>query len=275
MGISDGISDLESAITQAIDGDELVLHYQPIVRVRTGVLEGFEALVRWDRPGAGLLGPAAFIPAAEESDLICEIDAWVLNNAAQQLAVWSRAAGARDLTIYVNASGRHVSASRIRADVATALRRSGIDPGRLVLEITETTPVDDVLARGNLRELRRMGVALALDDLGSGHNTVERLARLPVDVVKIDRPYLDVSTAASRELFRSMVGAAHAAGLPVVAEGVEHPDQLELLRALGVEFAQGFALGRPMTPVEVTNHWPDFASASEPRWSRDDGGLIS
>lgn len=275
MGISDGISDLESAISQAIDHNELVLRYQPIVDVRSGALEGFEALVRWDRPGVGLLSPAAFIPAAEASDLICEIDTWVLNNAAQQLADWSRAAGARDLTIFVNVSGRHVNASRIGADVATALRRSGIDPGRLVLEITEDTPVDDVLARGNLRELRRMGVALALDDLGSGYNTVEQLSRLPVDIVKIDRPYLDVSTATSRELFRSMVGAAHACGLPVVAEGVEHPDQLELLRALGVELAQGFALGRPMTRAEVTNQWQNFTSVPEPRWSPDDGGSIS
>lgn len=269
------ISDLEAAISQAIDSDELVLHYQPIVRVRTGVLEGFEALVRWDRPGAGLLPPAEFIPAAERSDLICEIGAWALNSATERLAAWNRAGGARDLTVAVNVSGRHVNASRIRDDVATALRRSGIGPGRLVLEITETTLVSGVLAMKNLRELRNVGVALSLDDFGAGHHTVEQLARLPVDVVKIDKDYLDVRTATTRGLFRSMVDAVHALGLPVVAEGVEHPDQLELLRATGVEFAQGFALGRPLAPAELEVHW--YASMSGPEVPRrgDVGGSVS
>ncbi|MCF4122462.1 EAL domain-containing protein [Antribacter sp. KLBMP9083] len=269
------ISDFEAAISQAIDRDELVLHYQPIVSVRTGVLEGFEALVRWDRPGVGLLPPAEFIPVAEKSGLICEIGVWALNNATEQLAAWNRAVGARDLTVAVNVSGRHLNASRIRDDVATALRRSGIDPGRLVLEITETTLVGGVLAMKNLRELRHMGVALSLDDFGAGYNTVEQLTRLPVDIVKIDKDYLDVSTATTRELFRSMVDAVHALGLPVVAEGVEHPDQLELLKAVGVESAQGFAVGLPMAPAELEAHW--HASMCVPELPRrgDDGEPVS
>ncbi len=247
-------SDVENAISRAVDRNQLVLHYQPIVEVRTGVLEGFEALVRWDRPGAKLLPPAAFIPAAEASDLICKIDAWVLNNASERLAAWNRTLGSRRLMVAVNVSGRHVNASRILDDVATALRRSGIDPGQLVVEITETVLVEG-FAVENLRELHRLGLTLSLDDFGTGHSTVEQLSRLPVDVVKIDRSYLDVSTATSRELFRTMVDTVHAFGLPVVAEGVEHMDQLELLRETGVESAQGFALGRPMTSAQVENHW--------------------
>lgn len=258
------ISDLEAAISQAIDRDELVLHYQPIVRIRAGVLEGFEALVRWDRPGVGLVPPAEFIPAAEKSDLICEIGAWALNSATEQLAAWSRAVGGRDLTVAVNVSGRHLNASRIRDDVATALRRSGIAPGRLVLEITETTLVGGVLAMNNLHGLRDLGIALSLDDFGAGYNTAEQLARLPVDIVKIDKDYLDVSTATTRELFRSMVDAAHALRVPVVAEGVEHLGQLELLRDTGVEFAQGFALGRPMAPAELEERWHAYLTAPEP-----------
>jgi EAL domain-containing protein (putative c-di-GMP-specific phosphodiesterase class I) len=248
-------SDLEAAISHAVDHDELVLHYQPIIDVRTGALEGFEALVRWDRPGLGLLPPAEFIPAAEESALICEIDTWVLNNATEQAAAWISTHRPHPLTIAVNVSGRHINAPRIRDDVANALWRSGLDPRLLVVEVTETVLVGDVLAVANLRELRRMGVSLSLDDFGMGHSTVAQLSRLPLDIVKIDRSYLDVETTASRERFRSMVDTIRAFGLPVVAEGVEHTDQFELLRETGVEFAQGFALGRPMTAAEVDDHW--------------------
>ncbi|WP_454856471.1 EAL domain-containing protein [Promicromonospora soli] len=248
-------SDLERAISHAVDHGELVLHYQPIFRVRTGDLEGFEALVRWDRPGVGLLSPAQFIPAAEESDLICELGTWVLNNATEQAAAWERADGSRRLTIAVNVSGRHINEPRIRDDVANALRRSGLDPGLLVVEITETVLVNGALALENLRQLRRTGVALSLDDLGTGHSTIAEFARLPVDIVKIDRTYLDARTTTSRERFRSMVRTVHAYDLPVVAEGVENADQLELLRDLDVEYAQGFALGLPMTSAEVDDHW--------------------
>jgi EAL domain-containing protein (putative c-di-GMP-specific phosphodiesterase class I) len=248
-------SGLRAAISHAVDHDELVLHYQPIIRVRTGVLEGFEALVRWDRPGVGLLPPAEFVPAAEESDLICEIDTWVLNKATEQAAVWNNAHGSRQLTIAVNVSGRHINTLRIRNDVANALLRSGLDPGLLVVEVTETVLVGDFPAVGNLHELRRTGVKLSLDDFGTGHSTIAQLSRLPVDTVKIDRSYLDVRTKTSRERFRSIVNTIRAFGLPVVAEGVEYINQLELLRETGVESAQGFALGRPMTSAEVDDHW--------------------
>ena len=177
-----------------------------------------------------------------------------MNKATEQLAAWNRTLGSCHLTVAVNVSGRHVNTSRIRDDVATALRRSGIDPGQLVVEITETVLVEG-FAVENLHELHRLGLTLSLDDFGTGHSTVEQLSRLPVDVVKIDRSYLDVSTATSRELFRTMVDAVHAFGLPVLAEGVEHTDQLELLRETGVESAQGFALGRAMTSAQVENHW--------------------
>jgi EAL domain-containing protein (putative c-di-GMP-specific phosphodiesterase class I) len=226
-----------------------------------GAIEGFEALVRWDRPGVGLLLPAGFIPAAETSDLICEIDTWVLNQAAEQPAAWNLG-GSRQLTVSVNVSGRHVNTPPIRDDVATALRRNDIDPGQLVLEITETVLVGDDLAVENLGELRRTGVALSLDDFGTGHSSIAQLSRLPVDIVKIDKSYLDTSTRTSREPLRSMVHAAHAFDLPVVAEGVEHPDQLDLLRAIGVESAQGYALGPPMSLVELNDELHEYSASS-------------
>jgi EAL domain-containing protein (putative c-di-GMP-specific phosphodiesterase class I) len=248
------MSDLEAAISDAVEDDELVLVYQPIVDVPTGAVVGFEALVRWDRPGFGRLLPAEFIPVAETSDLICEIDTWVLNAVAAQLAAWNRAAGSRRLTVSVNVSGRHINAPRIRDDVAAALSRGDIDPAQLVLEITETVQVTD-LAIENLHAVRRTGVRLSLDDFGTGYSSVGQLARLPVEIVKIDKSYLDASTPTSSQLFLSIVREVQEVGLPVVAEGVENLDQLELLRAAGVSFAQGDVLGRPMIPAELGDRW--------------------
>jgi EAL domain-containing protein (putative c-di-GMP-specific phosphodiesterase class I) len=253
------MSDLDALITHAVENDELVVYYQPIIEVKTGLLQGFEALVRWDLPEGGRLLPTEFIPAAERSDLISEVDTWVLNRAAEELAVWNRAAQSRQLLVTVNVSGRHVNSPRFLDDVATAvLGRSDVDPGQLVLEITETVLVDDAAVE-TLRELRRAGVALCLDDVGAGHSTLAQLSRLPVDIVKIDRRHLDTGSRKSRESFRKLVQAAHEHVSLVVAEGVERRDQLELIEEAGVEFAQGFALGRPMTPAEVSDQWRRFS----------------
>jgi EAL domain-containing protein (putative c-di-GMP-specific phosphodiesterase class I) len=251
-------SDLEAAISSAIDHNELVVCYQPIIEVRTGVVQGFEALVRWDRPEGRVL-PGEFIPVAEASDMISELDTWVLRRATDQLAHWNRVAGSRRLLVSVNVSGRHVNAPRFRDDVAAAvLGRGDVDPVQVVIEITETVPVDDA-AIATLEELRRAGITFSLDDVGAGHSTLNQVSRLPVDLVKIDRRQLDTGSRKARRRFRTMVAAAHARELLVVAEGVERADQLELLEQAGVEFAQGFALGRPMTPVEVSDQWRYFS----------------
>ena len=159
---------LESALAGALRNDELVLHYQPIVDVASGQVQGYEALVRWQRPGIGLIAPAEFISVAEHSDLICDVDAWVLRRATAQLARWNAERGDRELTMSVNISGRHVIRSRVFDDVVTALHESGIYPWQLVLEITETALIDDAQALLNLGELRRMGVSISLDDFGTG-----------------------------------------------------------------------------------------------------------
>jgi len=240
----------ESAIAHAVEHDELVLHYQPIVAVRTGTLEGYEALVRWETPGVGLLAPGDFIPLAEASDLICDVDSWALNEAARQLAAWNRTNAAK-LVMAVNISGRHLNTARILDDVAAVLSGHDIDPGQLILEITETVFVEDGLALQNLHRLRELGVALSLDDLGTGHNSIDQLRRLPVDIVKIDKRYLDVSTPDGRERLAVMVDTCHILGLAVIGEGVESQDQLALLQEFEVESAQGFFLGRPLPAADL------------------------
>jgi diguanylate cyclase (GGDEF)-like protein len=238
-------NDLERALVGAIADDELVLHFQPIVNTRTGLVDCYEALVRWDRPGHGLLLPDTFLPVAEASDLICQLDVWVMRAAVAQLSRWNRMRGDRELQVAVNISGRHISQHRIRSDVAGALRVSTVDPKQLVIEVTETALMDGTVAAANLEALRATGVVVSLDDFGTGYQSNSQLSRLPVDVLKIDRRFVDASTTAARSLFELMVKAAHAFGAEVVAEGVEDSEQLALAQELGCEYVQGYYLGRP------------------------------
>jgi diguanylate cyclase (GGDEF)-like protein len=238
-------NDIERALVGAIADDELVLHFQPIVEIATGKVECFEALVRWDRPGHGLVQPDDFLPIAESSDLICQLDTWVLRAAVAQLSRWNRQRGDRELKVAVNVSGRHISQHRIQSDVAGALRVSTVDPGQLVVEVTETAVMDGSVAATNLAALRKSGVVTSLDDFGTGYQSSAQLSRLPIDVLKIDRRYVDVSSASDRSLLELMVKAAHAFGSRVVAEGVETAEQLQLIKDLGCEYAQGYHLGRP------------------------------
>jgi diguanylate cyclase len=238
-------NDIERALVGAIADNELVLHFQPIIEVATGRIDCFEALVRWDRPGHGLVQPDDFLPIAESSDLICQLDTWVLRAAVAQLSRWNRQRGDRELKVAVNVSGRHISQHRIQSDVAGALRVSTVDPGQLVVEVTETAVMDGSVAATNLAALRASGVVVSLDDFGTGYQSSAQLSRLPIDVLKIDRRYVDVTSASDRSLLELMVKAAHAFGSRVVAEGVETAEQLELIRDLGCEYGQGFHLGRP------------------------------
>ncbi len=243
-------AELDAALVTAIAEDQLVVHYQPIVDLSDDSISGYEALVRWNRPGHGLVQPAGFIPLAETSDLICDLDTWVLNHATAQVAEWTRA-GIPARTIAVNISGRHISAPRIVPDVQAALTRSGLDPRQLILEITETVMIEDLLAIDHLHALRQLGVVISIDDFGTGYNSITRLQHLPIDIIKIDRSFLDDSHSASGVLLQMMVDAAHAFGLPVIAEGVERPEQLTLLRKLHCDSAQGFLLARPRTVNQI------------------------
>lgn len=244
-------NELERALANAIATDELVLHFQPILEARTGKVACYEALVRWNRPRHGLIMPGEFLPIAETSDLICNLDVWVLRTAIAQLAAWNAERGDRDLQVAVNVSGRHVSQERIQADVADALRGHEVDPTQLVIEVTETVLMEGNAAAANLEALRDRGIVISLDDFGTGYQSSSQLSRLPIDILKIDRQFVDASSESSRSLLELMIKAAHVFGVEVVAEGIERRAQLDLVRELGCQYVQGFYLGEPMPADEL------------------------
>jgi diguanylate cyclase (GGDEF)-like protein len=244
-------ADLERALIHAMAEDELVLHYQPIVHLETGQAECYEALVRWNRPGHGLVPPGDFLPVMENTDLICDLGAWVLHAAVEQLEIWNLQRGDYAMQVSVNVSGRHISQARVLDDVAAALRGGLVLPPQLVVEVTETAPLDDVAATSNLETLREMGVVVSLDDFGTGYQSSSRLSRLPVDSIKIDRQFVQSSTESDHSLLALMIKAGEAFGVRVIVEGVERPDQLALVRSLGCEYVQGFYLGRPVPAPDL------------------------
>ena len=239
-------ADVETALTHALVSGELVLYYQPIVELGSGRIIGAEALMRWHRPGHGLVPPNDFIPVAEASSLINDLGRWALGEATAQLAQWdAQGCVGPDFTVAVNVSGRHLVSSHLIADVQEALDRSGIAPHRLTLELTETVLVDDPLGTRNLELLREHGVHIAIDDFGTGYTSIGQLPRLPIDKLKIDRSFVSSTDPTHRELIPLIVAAAHAFGMIVVAEGIETPEQAEALGAIGVDNGQGFYFARP------------------------------
>ncbi|MFH8248979.1 putative bifunctional diguanylate cyclase/phosphodiesterase [Microbacterium sp. B2969] len=242
-------TELERDLSRAIERNQLIVHYQPIVHLASGGVQGFEALVRWPRDGR-LLPPSAFVPIAEESELVCDLDAWVLRQATRQLAHWNERSGSRWLSMAVNVSGRHIVRPRVVAEVREAVAAAGVDPAQLVLEITETALVDDSIAVKHLDELRHDGIAIGIDDFGTGYSSIARLEDLPIDILKIDRRFTH-TTGSSPRLLRMIVETGHALGLRLIVEGVETEDQLALLRSIGCESAQGYLLGRPLDPDAI------------------------
>ncbi len=243
---------LEADLRGALRRGELGVHYQPIVEARSGRLVGFEALVRWEHPQFGAVSPGEFIPLAEETGLVIELDRWVLETACAQVAVWGERYGDL-LSVSVNLSSQQFGRADLTGAVAAALSGSGLEPARLKLELTEgvmlaTTPA---VAR-SLAGLRELGVGLAIDDFGTGYSSLAYLQRLSADQLKIDRAFIDkLGTAGGTELVRTVVAVAHALGMQVVAEGVETAQQLAELRELACEFVQGYFLSKPLNVAEV------------------------
>jgi len=239
-------------LRSAIPGRQFFLVHQPQVDVRSGRITGVEALARWQHHERGLLLPDTFIPVAEDTGSIDLIDDWALEEACRQLAAWD-AAGLPQLQVAVNISARRLA----RGDLAEALRVSawaaGVDPTRLEIEITETATTScAVEAARVLREVRALGVSIAIDDFGMGHSSFSRLRALPVDRLKIDQSFIAALDphAAAGSIAGAMVAMGNSLGLNVVAEGVETEEQLHALRALGCSAAQGYLLGRPMRAEE-------------------------
>jgi diguanylate cyclase (GGDEF)-like protein len=244
-------AELESAIRDGLESGEFVLHYQPVVELRSGRPLGVEALIRWDRPGYGLVPPAEFVPVAELSTLINDLGRWTLREATAQLARWDEETGARELTVAVNISGRHLASNQLVPDVRDALVAAGIGADRLVVEVTETVLVDDPIATANMMDLRELGVRVAIDDFGTGYTSIGQLPRLPIDTLKIDRSFVASADPAHRELVGLIVAAAHAFNLTVVAEGIEHAEDVDRLNAVAVETGQGFFFARPQPPDQA------------------------
>jgi diguanylate cyclase (GGDEF)-like protein len=226
---------------------DLRLDYQPIVELRTGAVVGNEALLRWQHPILGEISPANFIPIAETTGAIERIGRWVLRRACAQAARWPSGAGQAP-SVSVNVSARELAATTFVDDVVAALRSAGLSPRRLILEVTETSVLDEPEASStNLRRLALLGVRVSLDDFGTGYSSLSMLRRLPVHELKIDRSFIDGLGVRDQDtaIVASVIELAHTLGTAVVAEGVETREQLDELLRLGCEHGQGHLLGRP------------------------------
>ena len=244
--------EVNELLAGAIDRGQLLLHYQPVVDAATKRLVGAEALVRWERPGVGLVMPDAFIPFAERGDLIVRLDRWVLRAAARQLAVWSQSESTRHLDLAVNVSGRHLSSQTFVSDVLDPLRELGVAPQGMILEITESALVTDLeQAALRLGQVKQAGVRVALDDFGTGFASLAHLRSLPIDILKIDRTFVNELEGSAVHPFVSLVvDTGRLLDVRVVGEGVETAAQAESLVAHGCDLLQGYLYGRP-GPVEV------------------------
>jgi diguanylate cyclase (GGDEF)-like protein/PAS domain S-box-containing protein len=242
---------LETALRLTRHGEDLVVHYQPVVDLGTGRVVSAEALVRWQRDDR-TTPPDEFIPVAEESGLIVPIGAWVLRTACEQMAGW-QAAGVGDIGLAVNVSARQLLHPGFVAGVAEVLRETGLRPSTLCLELTETVLLDDVdVSRDRLAQLRDLGLRIAVDDFGTGYSSLTYLHRLPLDVVKLDRSFVEgVGTdPGDTAIVTAVVDLARTMGLDAVAEGIESELQLAHLRGIGCRFGQGYLLARPMPAEE-------------------------
>jgi diguanylate cyclase (GGDEF)-like protein len=250
------LAEIEDALTLALPRDELFLQYQPVIDLATGRMSSVEALVRWQRPDIGMQPPDTFIPVAERSDLIVELDRWVMARAARQLQEWAQRTDLHDIQIAVNVSGRHLLSQTLYDHVVDLLDTTGIAPQRLVVEITETVLVNDlVAAAAQLEAVRGLGVRIALDDFGTGYTSITHLRQLPIDIIKIDRSFVSrLASDKDRTLLAMITDLGHHLGLTITAEGVETEEQYDLLRQLGCDRAQGFLMSRPL-PADALETW--------------------
>ncbi len=246
---------LESALRRAIDHNELVLHYQPVVDVRTGQVTELEALVRWQHPERGLISPAEFIPVAEETGLIVQLGTWVVQAACAQIQQWRRE-GVPRLPVAVNLSLRQVADTNLVATIIGILHKMRVSPQDLILEITESTLMETVgTAEASLHALHKAGVKLALDDFGTGYSSLAYLSRLPLTCVKIDRSFVHDLPGNERQLAitTAMIAMGQRLGLTVVAEGVETDAQLAVLRDHQCDAVQGHLLSPALPAAQIAD----------------------
>ena len=247
--------DLEADLRRAVAAQEFVLHYQPVLSLASERIVGLEALVRWAHPTRGVLGPAEFIKLAEETGLIVAIGGLVLDEACRSAKAWQeRYPSATPLTIGVNLSGRQLQDPGLLASVEETLRATGLDPTNLVLEITETVMMQDTdTSIARLEELTRLGVRIAIDDFGTGYSSLSYLRRFPIDILKVDKSFVDgvADDPDAAVLAEAIISFGATLQLSTLAEGIETVDQRDRLRAMGCELGQGFHFAKPLPAAEI------------------------
>ncbi|SDU27253.1 bifunctional diguanylate cyclase/phosphodiesterase [Stappia sp. ES.058] len=262
--------ELEGDLRKALKQDEFRLLYQPQFTLSDLRLCGYETLLRWEHPEKGTISPTVFIPIAEEAGLIEEIGSWVLQRACMEAAAWTDSS----LTIAVNVSPAQFSPGKTEDRVALALEASGLDPGRLEIEITESLLISDTEAVvKTLTHVREMGVSIAMDDFGTGFSSLSYLSRFPFDTIKIDRSFVATlgKSRTTDAVVASIVGLGRSLGVIITAEGIENEHQVTLLRATGCDKVQGFLFGRPM---DLTENDPATAQARRPEQETVSGTLL-
>lgn len=239
--------ELENDLRKALPKDELILHYQPLVEVESGRIIGMEALLRWNRPGVGIVQPLNFIPTAEETGMIIPIGEWVLNKACRQNKIWQNAGYAK-IRVSVNISPRQFEQNDFVDTVKIALRTTGLDASYLELEITEDVIKNVNEASETLKKLKEIGVKISLDDFGTGYSSLSYLKKLPIDTLKIDKSFVSDVTSSEREiaLTTAVINMGHNLKLKVLAEGVENKEQLNILKDYECDVVQGFYYSRPV-----------------------------
>ncbi|HSK82395.1 MAG TPA: EAL domain-containing protein [Rubrobacter sp.] len=252
---------LEAELRRALEQGEFVLYYQPEVSLHNGSMVGFEALLRWQHPERGLLKPSAFVPFAEETDLITPIGRWVLEEACRQAKRWEEEhLPAPPATMQVNLSARQLARRGLPQTVEEALRRADLDAHALALDITETVLIGASEHNAQAIEaLKKMGIRLYLDDFGTGYSSLSYLKLLPVDRVKVDRTFVKGlgGNATDTALVRMIIELCHTLGIEVLAEGVETSDQAALLRDMGCDLGQGYYFARPLRSEELAEQLPE------------------
>ncbi len=246
---------LQNDLRHALERQEFLLYYQPQINLQSGEITGLEALIRWQHPEQGLISPATFIPLAEESDLIVHIGKWVLEVACQQVVEWQKVTG-MPLTISVNLSARQFYDPTLVETISQVLWKTRLDPKYLELEITETIAIKNIsLAQEVLKKLQHKGIKIAMDDFGTGFSSLNYLTQLPLDTLKIDQSFIKRLTSDAKELevINAVLSLGRGLHLSVVAEGVDTPEQLELLKSLKCETVQGFLISPPLPALEAAN----------------------
>ncbi len=247
--------ELENNLQKALEHQEFIVHYQPILDVRTNRIAGFEALVRWQHPIKGLIPPAEFIPTAEETGLIVPIGYWVLDEACRQIGIWQAQFPADPpLTINVNLSTRQYTQPDLIPRITDILQKNKLDAGSLKLELTESLVIEDSESTSlTLSKLRGLGIQVQIDDFGTGYSSLSYLHTLPIDTLKVDRSFISRlgTNTNSSEIVRTILTLAHNLGMKVIAEGVETDEQLSRLKAMDCEYIQGFLFAKPVDNQEA------------------------